>query len=263
MSFSLQRYSTAQDRHHKPYIGGDGVYYTYDRIKGKYVAVAGAQPLVLTIEKDSNGTYHVLNTSIEIQDIATRFLSSGGAHRVGVYDIDSEQCYIVSAVSFRVGERLLFTEGDPSKTVNAVLNYSTRRDDRYIKSLGLDTMTYINAGVMVIDCKRYIQSDYLGKAIKCMERKEQYRYVDQDVLNQICEGDIGLIELSWNVQWNNLGDPQKLIPSIRDLLAFVQPPRIVHYTIEKPWKVMLNDYGKYYQRYVAQNRVLERFETEQ
>ncbi len=147
----------------------------------------------------------------------------------------------------------ILTEADPSKTVNAVLNYSTRRDDRYIKSLGLDTMTYINAGVMVIDCKRYLQYDYFGKAVKCMERKEQYRYVDQDVLNQICEGDIGIIEPSWNVQWNNLCTPNKFTAKIKHLVAEIQTPRIVHFTIEKPWKVMLNEYGDYYWKYASGN----------
>ena len=157
----------------------------------------------------------------------------------------------------------LFEEADPEKTVSAVLNYSTKEDADYIRSLGLDPESYVNAGVMVVDCKRYLQANYFEKAIECLRRQETYQYVDQDVLNLICRDDIGILQPSWNVQWNNLGDSQKLIPSVRDLLAFVQPPRIVHYTIEKPWKVMLNDYGKYYQRYVAQNRVLERFETEQ
>ena len=154
----------------------------------------------------------------------------------------------------------ILTEADPEKTVNAVLNYSTRQDDRYIKTLGLDTMSYINAGVMVIDCKRYIRSDYFGKAIKCMERKEQYRYIDQDVLNQICEGDIGLLQPSWNVQWNNLCTPNKFTAKIKHLVAEIQTPRIVHFTIEKPWKVMLNEYGDYYWKYAKGNsEILERF----
>lgn len=93
-----------------------------------------------------------------------------------------------------------------------------------------------------------------------MERKEQYRYVDQDVLNQICEGDIGLIELSWNVQWNNLCTPNKFTAKIKHLVAEIQTPRIVHFTIEKPWKVMLNEYGDYYWKYASGNSwVLKRF----
>lgn len=157
----------------------------------------------------------------------------------------------------------ILTEADPTKTVNAVLNYSTMEDDNYIKSLGLDTMSYINAGVMVVNCNRYIQSDYFGKAVKCMERREKYLYVDQDVLNQICQGDIGIIDPAWNVQWNNIGTPDKFIAKINELVSNIQSPYIVHYTIDKPWKIMLNELGDYYWKYAKENSsVLERFGIE-
>lgn len=158
-----------------------------------------------------------------------------------------------------IGE--ILAESDPEKTVNAVLNYSTEEDAAYIESLGLHAESYINAGVMVIDCKRYIEADYFSKAIECLKLQETYRYVDQDVLNQICAGDIGLLSLSWNVQWNNLGDPAMLIGAVQEQLPTDQTPKIVHYTVEKPWNVMLNEYGDYYKKYAAENRFLDSFKV--
>lgn len=145
----------------------------------------------------------------------------------------------------------IFADADPSKTINAALNYSTEADAAYIESLGLDPKTYINAGVMVIDCKRYIEADYFGKALECLKAHGAYRYVDQDVLNMVCAGDIGILDPSWNLQWNNVHRPERYTPYIREIVSKMRPPRFVHYTFEKPWQIMLNEHGKYYWIYAS------------
>lgn len=141
--------------------------------------------------------------------------------------------------------------GNSEKTINAALNYSTESDALYIKSLGLTPQSYVNAGVMTIDCKRYVRAKYFEKAVERLKRREELRYVDQDILNLICAGDIGVIEPSWNVQWNFIRQPKKYSSDIRDLITKIDPPHIVHFTFEKPWHVMLNEYGDYYWKYVS------------
>lgn len=145
----------------------------------------------------------------------------------------------------------IYAEADPSKTINAALNYSTEADAAYIESLGLDPKTYINAGVMVIDCKRYIQADYFGKAIECLSACGSYRYVDQDVINLVCSGDIGILDPSWNFQWNNAHRPERYTPYIREIVAKTTSPNFIHYTFEKPWQIMLNEHGMYYWIYAS------------
>lgn len=153
----------------------------------------------------------------------------------------------------------ILAEADRGKTINAAPNYSTEEDAAYIASLGLSPENYFNAGIMTIDCRRFNENGYFEKAIKCMEERRSYIYIDQDVLNQVCEGDIGLLDAAWNVQWNNLDHMERFIPQVRKTIEEIKRPRIVHYTIQKPWKIMLNRYGEYYRQYAERNPVYKQF----
>ena len=155
----------------------------------------------------------------------------------------------------------LLDEADCSKTVSGALNYSTQDDADYIESLGLSYQSYINSGVMVIDCNRFNKMRYLEKAVELIKQKRQFTYIDQDILNIVCNGDIGFIESSWNLQWNNMGHTERFLPDIRAKVAQIKQPRIVHFTIEKPWKCMLNPLSEYYNKYAALNPVYKYFKS--
>lgn len=160
-------------------------------------------------------------------------------------------------VNCDIGE--LMNEADNSRSVYGALNYSTADDAEYIQSLGLSYLNYINAGVMVIDCRQFNQRHYLAKAIEIIRQRRKFIYIDQDILNLVCSGDIGLVSPSWNMQWNNLDCPEKFMPEVRDAVMRITQPRIVHYTIDKPWNCMLNHYGEFYHKYAAMNPVYKRF----
>lgn len=160
-------------------------------------------------------------------------------------------------VNCDIGE--LLTAADNSRTVWGALNYSTAEDEQYIRSIGLSYRAYINAGVMVIDCKRFNRMGYFEEAIDLIKQKRQFVYIDQDVLNLVCAGDIGIIDPSWNVQWNNMDRPERFISDIRGTITNITKPRIVHFTIDKPWNCMLNRYGEYYTKYAALNPVYNSF----
>lgn len=156
-------------------------------------------------------------------------------------------------VNCDIGELLLETIGPHA--VWGALNYSTPDDAEYIRSLGLSYLNYINAGVMVIDCKHFNQMGYFEKAAEIIAERRQFTYIDQDVLNLACNGDIGLIDPSWNLQWNNINHPERFMPEVRSSVKQIIQPRIVHFTIDKPWKRMLNRFGEYYNKYAAENPV--------
>ncbi len=151
----------------------------------------------------------------------------------------------------------LLSETDDSKTVWGVRNYSTTDDADYIRSIGLSYESYINSGVMVIDCGRFNRMGYLEKAAGIIARRQRFTYIDQDVLNIVCNGDIGLVGPSWNVQWNNMSFPERFVPEVRNDVTQIPKPRIVHFTIDKPWKHIINPLGEYYNKYAAQNPVYE------
>lgn len=161
-------------------------------------------------------------------------------------------------VNCDIGEILLAI--DRSKTINGVINYSTRNVSRRIQSLGLAYQNYINAGVLVINCKRFESQRYFEKALDCLRHHHNLRCADQDVLNIICNNDIGLIPPSWNIQWHNLNNLINLEPTINKLISEIEFPRIIHYTSEKkPWNCALNDYSKIYFEYSMRNPVYLRF----
>ena len=162
-------------------------------------------------------------------------------------------------VNCDIGQLLETT--DDAHTVFGALNYSTPDDAEYIRSLGLSYLSYINAGVMVIDCARFNRMGYLEKAIEIIKQKRQFTYIDQDILNMVCAGDIGLIDPAWNFQWNNVHHPERFMPEVRSSVAQIAQPRIVHFTIEKPWKHMINRFGEYYTKYAAQNPVYGYFNS--
>ena len=162
-------------------------------------------------------------------------------------------------VNCDIGELLL--ETNRPHTVFGVLNYSTPDDAEYIRSLGLSYQSYINAGVMVIDCNRFNRMGYFERAAEIIAQKRQFTYIDQDILNLVCNGDIGLVDPSWNLQWNNMDHPERFMPEVRGAVTQISEPRIVHYTIDKPWKRMLNRFGEYYNKYAMQNPVYGYFNS--
>ncbi len=162
-------------------------------------------------------------------------------------------------VNCDIGELLL--ETNRPFTVFGALNYSTNEDADYIRSLGLSYLNYINAGVMVIDCKRFNQMGYFEKAAEIIAQKRQFTYIDQDILNLACSGDIGLVDPSWNLQWNNMDYPEQFMPEVRNAVTKIIEQRIVHFTIDKPWKRMLNRFGEYYNKYTMQNPVYGYFNS--
>lgn len=148
---------------------------------------------------------------------------------------------------------------DPKMTIHDVLNYSTNSVSQRIQSLGLSYQSYINAGVLVINCKAFRKRCYFEKAIECIKHKPDLKCIDQDVLNIVCQGDIDLIAPSWNIQWHNLNDISKLVPVIQDLIVKLKHPRIIHYTSDqKPWNCKLNDYADYFFKYASENPVYSR-----
>lgn len=160
-------------------------------------------------------------------------------------------------VNCDIGE--LLSEANGPHAVWGALNYSTPDDTEYIRSLGLSYLNYINAGVMVIDCERFNRLGYFEKAAAIIAEQRQFTYIDQDVLNLACSGDIGLVDPSWNLQWNNMNHPERFMPEVRSAVIQITKPRIVHFTIEKPWKRMLNRFGEYYTKYAAENPVYRHF----
>lgn len=98
---------------------------------------------------------------------------------------------------------------------------------------------YINVGVLLMNLKELRKMDFENVFINLLDTKKFTLLQDEDYINKICNGRIKYIDEKWNVS---------------GYLYDNSDPKIVHYTIFKPWlkKEMLNkDYFWNYARKTA------------
>jgi len=112
----------------------------------------------------------------------------------------------------------------------------------------IDPHKYFNAGIMLINCKKWRENDIEQK---CFEFIKQYNediiYVDQDVLNSVLLGGIKFFDANWNAEYNPL----------YDLISYLYKEKemnLIHYiSRNKPWNTDVeNKYAKYYYKYAFQ-----------
>lgn len=134
---------------------------------------------------------------------------------------------------------------------NDIQHYESKN---YVKNvLNIDTNSYINSGVLVINCDAFRQYDLKGKCFDILKNSQiKFRYPDQDILNLVCKDKILFLEQKWNYIWHynfshynrselSLSDKDKT-----DYQAYSQDMKIIHYTSNiKPW----NNYNIYLSKY--------------
>lgn len=98
--------------------------------------------------------------------------------------------------------------------------------------------TYINSGVLLIDLLKWRENEITKKCIDCAIQ-EQYPFLDQDVINTVCRGNIYNLSFAFNFQipfwlfeerfWMISGE------RMEDARRAMKKPIIIHYTENKPW----------------------------
>ncbi len=123
----------------------------------------------------------------------------------------------------------IFDENLGKKTVGAVKDYF----------IGLvEKKNYFNAGVMLIDCKRWNKKNYSKYFFEWAKKNEkQIHFADQDILNGILAKDWKSLPLKWNRQRILLDYPRKKLNLSKEEYSFLKnKPSIIHYTGKiKPW----------------------------
>lgn len=106
---------------------------------------------------------------------------------------------------------------------------------------------YVNAGVLIINCKKWRENNIENKLIKYIKISppEKLLNVDQDALNVVLHGYIKLIPQNWNTEFRTDISPTK------KYLKIINNPYIIHYlTPDKPWqpgtKQNSDEYYKYF-----------------
>lgn len=102
---------------------------------------------------------------------------------------------------------------------------------------------YFQAGVMLLNLTR-IREKYTQKEIFEIATSHQYRYVDQDIMNVLCQGEIKHLDLEWDCFPDFGSYEYEFMPYYlqKQYVKARSNPKICHHTgPNKPWSELFSD----------------------
>ncbi len=111
----------------------------------------------------------------------------------------------------------------------------TKYSNYFIKTLNVDLSNYFQAGVMLVNLKKMREDNITDKLLDALERIGSPKFVDQDILNIVCQSKVKFIPQNWDYTWhlplvdkNYLDNlPQTFREDYENARKF---PYIVHFT---------------------------------
>lgn len=155
----------------------------------------------------------------------------------------------------------LFIMDTKGAAISGVNNFMNKNVYTYVADkLRLNPNTYINSGVLLIDSKKYIDEDIKAKFIRLV--KNEYRFLDQDIINIICKGKITLLPDKWNFQWHNHNEKNKLVAKQTEYDVISKNPSILHFTTRrKAWNTPNWDMAERFWYYASHTAFFEEIIT--
>ena len=158
----------------------------------------------------------------------------------------------------------LYKENIDGYIMGAVNNFLSVDHKKYVQSLEIDYMNYINTGVLIINVPEFINANIKHRCISYLSEMRQLSCPDQDAINKVCDGKIKIIDDRWNVQWQHIWGEKKrqgeeLIDEyINRWHACKNDKYIVHYTSgRKPWKDLKSDWAHFFWKFARQTSFYE------
>ena len=114
----------------------------------------------------------------------------------------------------------------------------TEYSDYFIKTLGVKIENYFQAGVMLVNLEKMRQDNITEKLLSALIKIGTPKFVDQDILNMVCQNNVQFISQNWNYTWHlQLCDKsyQKNLPKVLNAQykAAKDNPYIIHFTGNK------------------------------
>lgn len=127
-----------------------------------------------------------------------------------------------------------------------------------------DYHNYFQAGCMVLNLKAMRANNITDKLIKALKEIKTPKYVDQCIMNVVCQGKVKFIKQNWNYTWH-LPFVDKEFSSFipepyrTDYLEAYKKPYIIHFTgmNMKPWENPSLDNAKYFWNYARKTPFYE------
>lgn len=111
------------------------------------------------------------------------------------------------------------------------------------KSIVKKNPTYINAGMIIIDINKMIESDLENQFLEwTKEHASSIACGDQEIINEVCKNKIKILDSEWNVQSSNFTNRS----------SYTKSPKGIHFiSKKKPWNFASYSYHKsYYFKYL-------------
>ena len=115
--------------------------------------------------------------------------------------------------------------------------------------------TYFQAGVLLLNLEEF-RKTYTTKQILDFAVSENWQLLDQDILNELCEGRVKFLSMNWNVMVDYAGVRiSEIIPLAPRNLNLMyhearKSPYIIHYAgAQKPWFEPAMDFGDEFWKY--------------
>lgn len=129
----------------------------------------------------------------------------------------------------------------------------------YLIKIGMkDPYNYFQAGVLLLNLTKLRSVGFTEKTLGMVH--EKYKYVDQDILNVICENHVHYIGYMWNLMFDHDGSRISKYISNAPLQCYEEymkareVPAIIHYAGDhKPWNHPNEDYGEVFWTYARQS----------
>lgn len=131
---------------------------------------------------------------------------------------------------------------DSNYIVGASTEYiKNKRTQEVFNRLDLNSKTYFNAGVMLIDYKKWVKESLMNRLLKLMEDiRDDINFWDQDVLNKLFDG--RYLEVSNYLNFSLINELSNNLSEIDRKIVFI------HYSgSAKPWTIKgINNISSYY-----------------
>lgn len=195
----------------------------------------------LFIPKIFSNFYKVIYLDVDM--IVNKDLSNLMSIELNNSSIAAVQCYVMQS----------FIENK----ISSSLETGALEAGEYLKNvLKLNNSKYyIQAGLIVFNIKKLNESNFVNRAID--ELKNNYWFLDQDIINKILDCDVKLLPYNWNVLHgnNNVDALTDLLPQ-KIKMKYIEArdnPYIVHYAgPEKPWNNRHVEFADLYWKNIMQ-----------
>lgn len=111
------------------------------------------------------------------------------------------------------------------------------------KQMVKENPSYVNAGILIFNLEKMREEDTENRFFQyTKEHIDTITKGDQEIINEVCKGQIKVIDDSWNVQTSNFVNRS----------IYTNSPKIIHYlSVNKPWKFgSFSYYKEYWFRYL-------------